>query len=265
MKKYWRTILNEFQEQLNYRFFILAYVVGNYFDLLGQVVIWSAAFKATDIINGYDYPTMISYAVFGWIFRYLSANYDYERNIQKDIHSGRLSNFIIKPINYIKFTIFNAIGRNIFAFLVTIVTASVWIIIFRHELVFTRNISLFFILLVYFVLAYLIKFYLSVIVGFISFWVTEINGTSYSVNTLIKFLAGAYFPLDLLPAPMLSVLYTFPFIYTFFVPAQIFIGRLDIVQSLRGILIMFIWIIVLNLIIKILWKLGLKKYESAGI
>lgn len=265
MKKYWKTISNEFQRQLDFRFFILSYVVGNFFELLTQIIIWSVAFKFTPLINGYDYQTMLTYAVFGWIFRYLTTNYDYERNIQKDIHLGRLSNFMIKPIDYIKYIMASAIGRNSVAFMVIIAISLVWIIVFRHELVFQNSIMIIPILLVYFVLAYLTKFYLSILTGYVAFWKTEVAGVSYAVNIIVRFLSGAYFPIDLLGRQVAATFYFFPFVYTFFVPAQIFVGRINIAQSLKGIAIMLAWILILHLIVKLVWLKGLKKYESAGI
>lgn len=265
MKKYWKTISNEFQKQLGFRFFILSYVVGNFFDLLTQIVIWSAAFKFAPEINGYDYQTMLTYAVFGWIFRYLTGNYDYERIIQKDIHLGRLSNFIIKPISYIRYVMANAIGRNLFAFMVITAMSFIWILIFGKSLTFTDNILVIPMLLAYFILAYLIKFYLSVLTGYVGFWTTEVTGVSYTVNVVIKFLSGAYFPIDLLGRQVAATFYFFPFIYTFFIPAQIFIGRIDIAQSLKGIAIMLVWLIIIHTIVKIVWIKGLKKYESVGI
>ena len=265
MKKYWKTISNEFQKQLNFRFFILAYVIGNFFDLLAQIVVWSAAFRDVSEVNGYDYQTMLSYVVFGWIFRYLTTNYEYESIIQKDIHLGRLSNFIIKPISYVKYVMANAIGRNFFAFGVIIVTSAVYVIIFGKNLIFSSSLWVGPILFIYFIMAYLTKFYISIIIGYIGFWTKEISGMSYSANTLVKFFSGAYFPLDLLPGSILYVFYGFPFIYIFFMPTQIFIGRIDFAQSFRGILVMGVWLLVLHFAVKILWKLGLNKYESAGI
>jgi ABC-2 type transport system permease protein len=265
MKKYWKTISNEFQRQLNLRFFILSFVVGNFFDLLAQIVIWSAAFKFISEVNGYDYRTMLTYVIFGWIFRYLTTNYEYDRIIQKDIHLGRLSNFMVKPINYIRYIMANAIGRNIFAFMVVIVMSLIWIIFFGHVFVFQNSAIIIPILLAYFVLAYLIKFYLSILAGFIGFWTVEVTGISYSINIIIKFLSGAYFPIDLLGSQITSIFYFFPFVYTFFIPAQIFVGKIGIAESFNGIAVMLIWILALHAIVKIIWTKGLKKYESAGI
>jgi ABC-type uncharacterized transport system permease subunit len=148
---------------------------------------------------------------------------------------------------------------------VIIVTGLAWLLVFRNDLIFQNNIIIILILLIYFILAYLIKFYFSVLVGYIGFWTTEVNGASYSLNIIIKFLSGAYFPIDLLGSQITSIFYFFPFVYTFFVPAQIFVGRIDVFQSLKGILIMFIWLLILQAIVKFVWIKGLKKYESAEI
>jgi ABC-2 type transport system permease protein len=81
----------------------------------------------------------------------------------------------------------------------------------------------------------------------------------------INFFSGAYFTLALLPASILKVAMFMPFAYTFYVPTQIYLGKMSISEGWSGLLVSIVWLFVLYVIIKIIWKRGLKKYDSVGI
>ncbi len=89
------------------------------------------------------------------------------------------------------------------------------------------------------------------------------------MNTIIlrlrRFFAGGYFPLNLLPTWFVTMSFFLPFAYSFFVPAQIFLGRMPLVTAWKGIGIEVMWIGILFIAIKITWHFGIKKYEGVGI
>lgn len=266
MKKYWVVVKNEFlKEFLIYRYFIVAYAGGNFLELFSQIVVWTAIFKTASTVSGYDYNEMLSYVVIGWIFRLLTTNYEYEIVISKDIKLGRLSNFIVKPIDYLKYVLANSIGRLVIAFVVVIIQAAVWILIFHENLFVSINLFTFVILCLFFVFSYIIKFLLAALTGFIAFWTTEVYGLSRAINVLVKILSGAYFPLDAVGGIFSTIALSFPFAYTLYYPTQIFLGRISIFESLKALGIMLVWSFVLWFCVRVLWKVGLKKYESVGI
>lgn len=265
-KKYWIVIKNEFlKEFLVYRYFIFAYAGGNFFELFSQIIVWAAIFKNVEIVSGYNYSEMISYIIIGWIFRFLTTNYEYEIEISKDIKLGRLSNFIVKPIDYLKYILANSIGRLSVAFAVVIVQALVWILIFHKDLFINVNPYTIIILGCFFVFSYIIKFLVSSLLGFVGFWTSEVYGLSKAAKVLIKILSGAYFPLDAIGGFFSAIALSFPFAYTLYYPTQIFLGRISNIDSLKALGIMFVWTFVLWFCVKALWKKGLKKYESVGI
>jgi ABC-2 type transport system permease protein len=266
MRKYWIVAKNEFLKHfLVYRYFIISYAGGNFIELFSQIVVWTAIFKNVSTVSGYDYRGMISYVVVGWIFRLLTTNYEYELMISKDIKLGRLSNFIVKPVDYLRYIFADSIGRLSLAFVVVIVQAIIGILIFHESLFINISLFSFIILIGFFICSYIIKFLLASLIGFISFWTTEVYGLSRGINVLMRILSGAYFPLDAIGEVFSAVALSFPFAYTLFYPTQIFLGRISALESLKALGIMLIWIVILWFCVRVLWKAGLKKYESAGM
>lgn len=265
MKKYWTIIKNEVQRQVEFRVSIAAFVVGNALELFIQIIIWTAIFQVADVIKGYNYNEMISYVVIGWLFMFLTTNYNFENIIAKDIREGSLSVFLVKPISYLRFISARSIGRVMIALSVIVLQGIIYLVIFHDKLIFDLEVARAGILLLMLIFSYVIKFFFTVLIGLISFWINEINGIYFSSNMLIKFLSGAFFPISLLPVAFANFSLSLPFVYTFFVPTQLYLGKISVRDGLKGLAIELIWIVLLYLIIKFVWKKGLKKYEAVGI
>lgn len=265
MKKYWLLIKNEFQRHLAYRANIISYSFGHLFEVTSQVIIWSAIYQNNQMVKGYTYQEMITYVVIGWLLLFATSNYGFEEKIAKDIHQGTLSNLITKPVSYLKYMSAVSLGRIVVAFITVIIIETVMILIFKSKLIIDFSIIKISLLISMMVLAFFIRLFFAIMIGLIAFWIVEISGTYFSLNILSKFLSGAYFPINLLPAAYVNISLLFPFAYTFFVPLQVYLGKASLMQGVRGLLVELIWLLLLYIIIKIIWRFGLKKYEAVGI
>lgn len=265
MKKYILIIRNEFQRHLAYRANITAHSLGHIFEVAAQVVVWSVIFQSTNIIKGYTYDEMITYVVIGWFILFATSNYGFEEKIAKDIHQGTLSNFITKPISYLRYMASVSIGRIVFAFVVVVGIETVLIWLMRDHIILNTQPAVLLLLLAMVAAAYFIRLFFSVIIGLFAFWIVEISGTYFSLNIISKFLSGAYFPMGLLPAAFVKISLFFPFVYTFYIPIQLYLGKIPLKEGLYGLAAEFVWLVILYAAIKAVWHYGLKRYEGVGI
>lgn len=265
MKKYLAVVKAEWQRQMTYRTNQFTFRIGNIIEILVQIVVWSAIFQRAANINGYNYQEMMTYIIIGWLISFLMANFQFEEIISSHIQKGELSNFIIKPINYINYIIVLSLSRSSFTIGVAFLANIILLIIFRNSFIFSTNIFMWFVLVVMVLAGYFIKLFISILTGFLSFWTVDNSGVFYSINTLAKFLSGTYFPINILPAVFVNVSLALPFIYTFYFPAQLYLGKVSVRQGLVGLGLEIVWLAILYFAIKVVWKMGLKKYESVGI
>lgn len=265
MKKYWHIITNEVQRQFAYRIGIAAYSFGNIAEVIVLVIIWSIVYKNVDLIRGYNSQEMVSYVIFAWFFSFLTTTYAFEYNISKDIQTGTLSNILVKPISYIRYISVVATGRIFIALLIVLIQDGILIALFRDKLLFTFDAKIMVLLFAMLVVTYLVNLCVSILIGFISFWATEIGGIYYCIKTMVKFMSGTFFPISLLPLFFVKVSYFLPFVYTIYIPVQLYLGKISFAEGLRGLAIEMLWLVVLYVIIKIVWRAGLRKYESVGI
>lgn len=265
MKKYLAVIKYEWERQLTHRVNQFTYRIGNIFEILVQIVVWTAIFQKATFIKGYTYQEMMTYIVIGWLLTFLMENFGFETYISEQIQRGELSNFLSRPIDYVSYLIVLSIGRVSFTLTVSLGANALLIFIFHNALIFSKNIFIWIILLAMILVGYFIKLFLSILIGFISFWTTDNSGIFYSINTFAKFLSGTYFPINILPVAFLNFSLFLPFIYTFYFPAQLYLGKISVLQGLKGLGFEIVWLAILYITVRIVWKMGLKKYESVGI
>jgi len=265
MRKYWKIITNEFQKNLTYRANIISYNFGNLFEIISQITIWTVIFQGTNMIKGYTYPEMMTYIIIGWVILFATSNYGFEERIAKDIHQGTMSNMIVKPISYIRYIIAVSMGRVVVA-LVSVVTIEIAMLYLLHDkIILNFNPATLLLMLAMLIAAFFIKLLFSILIGLIAFWFIEISGTYFSLNIFSKFMSGAYFPMNLLPITFVNISLFFPFIYTFFIPLQLYLKKITFMEGLRGLGVEILWLFLLYLLIKLVWHFGLKKYEAAGV
>ncbi|KKR21432.1 MAG: hypothetical protein UT48_C0008G0009 [Parcubacteria group bacterium GW2011_GWE2_39_37] len=265
MKKYWKIITNEFQRHLAYRANIVSYSFGHLFEIISQIVIWTVIFQGTSMIKGYTYPEMMTYVIIGWFILFATSNYGFEERIAKDIHQGTLSNMIVKPMSYVRYIIAVSMGRVVIALITVAVIETVLIFLLRNKIIINLDPATLLLMLFMLLVAFFIKLLFSILIGLIAFWIIEISGTYFSLNIFSKFMSGAYFPMNLLPAVFVNISLFFPFIYTFFIPLQLYLKKITLIEGLRGLGVELLWLFLLYLLIKLVWHFGLKKYEAAGV
>jgi ABC-2 type transport system permease protein len=264
MKKYLLIISNEIQRQFTFRASILSYVGGNFIELFISIVLWTAIYKSRPFVQGFSRPEMISYVVVGWYFMMLSTNYWFEEIIAWHIREGRLAGFLTKPQSYLRYIFALSLGRITIALAVSILQGIAYILLFRGKMVFSDDWRVYVILAAMLVFAYLIRFFLAVIAGLMGFWILEVDGAYYAFEVIVKFLSGSYFPLSLFPL-LLKVSVFFPFMYTLYFPAMVFLGKASLSDGVKGLFIQIAWTAFLYLIIKAIWSRGIRRFEAVGI
>ncbi len=264
-KKSLAIIKAEMQRQLTYRVDFFFFRLANIFSILVLIVIWTLVFQDKEAVSGYTYDEMITYVTIGWLILFITSNYGLEHGVSRHIYEGTLSNFLLKPIDYIKYLIIYSIGRSSLAFTSGVLIALAAIFIMIDHIIIIDSWINFSIVVVMVILGYFINVFTSILIGMLAFWTTFINGPRYSIRTLIGFLKGTLFPLNILPVFFYKITLFFPFAYVYFIPLQLYLGKISTTDGLKALGVEIVWLALLYGLIRILWKKGLRKYEGVGI
>jgi ABC-2 type transport system permease protein len=255
----------EWQKVLTYRVSVVVYRVSEMIETIILIAMWTFIYaQGGGLIKGYTLPEMITYVLIGGLCASITRNFIHG-SISRDIDKGDLSLFLVKPISYIKYNIYSEFGGLILTIFASILSQAAVIVFFFDKIVLNTDWRVTGLIVLMLILAFFIEILIGLIIGFFAFWTEgEVGGFQQLAYVLKRFFAGAYFPLSLLPVSFSFVGYYLPFAYSYFIPAQLYLGKIDIAMALKGVVVQLVWICLLSIIVRVIWKLGLKKYEATG-
>lgn len=251
--------------QLNFRMTILTYRVGEILEIIVLVAMWTSIYasSAGGAIKGFTLPEMITYVLIGNLFMMLTRNY-IPQYVARDINDGRLSVALVKPMHYIKYVFINEFGRAGLTTILSFVTQLIVIAFFLDKIIINSDPLYLLLIIVMLMLALIIEMIIGFMIGMVAFWTEEADSTLSVMDRVKRFFSGGYFPLSLLPIGVATVASFLPFAYSFYVPAQLYLKKMTLTEGLIGLAVQVGWIVALSLMLSIIWKRGLKKYEATG-
>lgn len=261
MLKYFRIIKMSVQNAVQFR----GHYVINLFQTIGMIpllLFWQIILKKGDI-GSYDMNSMLTYNVMSSVMQMLFST-SVGGDICGEIREGRLSGYLIEPVNHL--------GRHFCMFLGKTVGESLpkcglqLLVIFiisklmKFQFVMQADEAAFFFVLL--VEGMLIAFLVNLVFGLIGFWITETSTFFMLIQAVTSALAGSGIPLDILPWGMDKVLLYTPFAFMVYYPIKAGIGQLDSPWFVLG--QGFAWIVVLGLLVGSAWTRGLQEYSAPG-
>ncbi len=186
-------------------------------------------------------------------------------NIGSEIGNGDLSNYLMRPVGYLKYWFTRDLASKLLNIIFAIGEAGLLWFLFRPEVTFSSNFLSFLGFVISVSLAMGIYYLLSTSARFVAFWMPENTwGLAFLLIIMIETLSGGIFPLDVLPQTVKSVLELTPFPYLIYFPIVIFQGKITGLELLRVIVNASIWLSIMLIVTKKLWERGLKIYASEG-
>ncbi|MFE7622476.1 ABC transporter permease [Streptomyces sp. NPDC057509] len=118
--------------------------------------------------------------------------------------------------------------------------------------------------LVSLVCGYAVAILLNLIIGMVAFWTMEINGVTVLYYLINQFLAGALVPLSFFPDVLRHLADLLPFQATTYTPVAIYVGQIAEDRAARAIGIQILWVVLLALLARRIWKAALHRVVVQG-
>ena len=255
-----------FKQEFAYRLNFIMWRVRNVIQIFVVFYLWETVFTASGMtLFGYDKPKILTY-VFGLIIVRAFVLSARAVDVAGEIARGDLNNYLVKPIDYFKYWLTRDLASKalnlFFAFFETLFL----LYILKPPFFIQTNPVLISAFLVSLVFAMLIFFCSLFIVSAVPFWTPEAAwGAQFLFSAiLVEFLSGALFPLDVLPIILQRILSFLPFQYLIYFPIQVYLGKVQGQEVIKGILVSGMWVLILYSLMKIVWRRGLKSYDAYG-
>jgi ABC-2 type transport system permease protein len=262
MKKYLKPMMLSFQAVFQYRMNVVLYMIFGLIPLVALILLWHSLFETQSNIQGYTLEMMITYVIIAKLIELLLIP-EMHWSINEEIQSGELSKYLIKPFSYFGYWFSNNLGNKIIHLLMSVIPI-IPIIFLNRDYFLLPTLKYTFLFILSIVGALILYYMIYYLISLFSFYFVEISSFFFTVDIVLELLSGSLIPLEFLPAPLNTITQFLPFSYLIHFPVNVYLGNLSGTEIVNGLISQVIWSLVFYVLIRVLWKKGLNKYESVG-
>jgi ABC-2 type transport system permease protein len=264
---YWHVINIGLQNTLVYRVNFFFRAVFGLIPLLATIYLWRAVYAGKEggpEVAGYTLAGMTSYYLLVTVVDALTAVSEDDWQIAADIKDGRISQFLLKPIDYLRYRVCLFLAGRLIYTAVAALPVAIFIFLLRENFVLPASPGIFGCFLLSITMTAMLQFFMSYTMALLAFWVLEVS-TFIFILFAFEYIAGGHlFPLDILPPAISAVLYYTPFPYQMFFPVSIYLGQTTGEALWRGLGIQAFWVVVFYGLARLVWSRGIRKYSAVG-
>jgi ABC-2 type transport system permease protein len=267
MRKYLHVMAIGVQNTLVYRFNYFFRAAMALVPLMGSIFVWRAIYHAKgdgSLVGPFTLARMTTYYLIVTLVDALTAVAEDDWQIAADIKDGAISQFLLKPVDYLAYRVsLYAAGRAAYTS-VALVPVAAFFLIQREWLVWPETVSAGALFLLSAILGGMIQFFIAYAMAMLAFWVLDIS-TFIFIQFAFEYIAsGHLFPLDVLPAPLAAALKFTPYPWLCYFPASVWLGEAHGRRLWEGLAIQTAWAVAGFILAKFLWRRGIRKYAAAG-
>lgn len=241
-----------------FSYYINELIGGVVFPLFFNILFWGEILKGNSI--GYDFKYITTYMIVSNITFYVT-NIDISRVVSDDIKSYKLGKKMLYPVRYVKKILLETNLTTLFRVIIIYVPVCLGLFLFDRVNLEFFNLSCWIISML---IAIAINLLVSLLIGFCSFYMTEIWGLEAFKNLVFYAFSGTFIPFDILQNEIQKIVYMTPFPFVSYFPAKLLSD--EKYNLFKGYFqVSFFWIGVLSILVFGMWKFGIKKYESCGV
>lgn len=261
MKTVTRFIRMEMISALSGRADVLLFVLSGMASPIVMLALWFAVLASgghlplsqQSLINYYIYLFAIELWNSAWHSPFISA----------DIRYGRITPYLLKPLSYFSYQLGGNIGEKLMksTYLLPIVLGLG--IILKAQV---PNLDLYQwgIFIVSWILAAILMFTLSCIIGVSTFWMDDSASLDNAFDLFYFVFSGRTFPLIALPLMLQNFGQWLPFRYMLSLPLEIVTGLIKTSEMVKGLAIQSFWTVFFLALLWFLWRQGIRKYSAVG-
>jgi ABC-2 type transport system permease protein len=267
MKKYLHVINIGIQNNLTYRFNYLTRTLFSFIPLFAMLSLWRTIYAGNSGAgehSGYTQAQMIFYYLLVAVVDVLTAVNEDDWQIAADIRDGNISQFLLKPVDYLWYRLCLFFSGRIAFIAMACVPLAIFIFCFRSYLVVPASGVALGVFLISLVLTALLQFFMSYAMAMLAFWLLEISTFIFILFAFEYIASGHMFPLGVLPSAVERILFLTPFPYQMYFPISVYMGKVAGADLWHGLAVQFLWVLLMYALARFMWRRGIKKYSAFG-
>ncbi len=261
MRKYWIRFLSALETEFQYRANLFGWMLVGAIGPAVMVFVWLAVLEQQASVGGYGRGDFILYYLLTTVGWYIVGG-SFARSLGTAIRSGDINKSLLQPYSVV---LGKAVWEQAWKFLGLILSLPVCALILyltRDTLAFKLDLANMLGLTLSLIGGALIFGLMEAILGILAFWMTEIWPAVETNDMLMQLFGGILAPITLLPPAVQTISAYLPYQYIFFEPVAILLGKQP--NSMEVVTKQAIFVAMLYLLYKLLWRAGIRKYEGTG-
>ena len=263
--KYWHVIGIGLQNTLVYRVNFLFRALFGLLPLTAVISLWRTIYRdRAGAIDGYTLAQMVSYYLVVTFVDMLTAVNEDDWQIAADIKDGQISQFLLKPIDYLRYRFCLFLAGRLTYTGVALIPVGLFLFWHREWFVLPADPATLGWFGVSLALTAALQFLMSFTMALLAFWVGEVSTFIFMMFALEYIGGGHLFPLDILPPTLSQALMLTPFPYLLFFPVQVYLGRVTGPALWQGLAVQALWVLLAYGAARFVWHRGIRKYSAVG-
>lgn len=261
IKKIWAIAKQDAREGLYYRFDLLLYIFNYIVEITVYTFVWLAIYNTGNQVADMSFQEITTYYVLV-ISLYPIIFWGINDIMGEAIREGEILRELLNPISYFNYYFGIRIGELIESAIVGILTFIICSIMFKILLPSSLLNLIFFILLISF--AIVVVYFFELILGVIAFYTNSLWGIEMLKRAILSIFSGMIAPITLFPEFLQKIAYFLPFKDCIYTPVNVYFGKLETIEILQVLLKQCIWIAILYIVAKLLFKKAIKNITVNG-
>jgi ABC-type uncharacterized transport system permease subunit len=247
----------------------MAYRVNTAFQLAVVVVqvfilhkVWTALYAGATEVNGLTLNALLGYLTIANLQNWALQQPEMSYYVSQRVREGQIAFDLIRPAGFVQQLTAHFAGAQLVMAFFTVVALPV--VALLGSFATPASPQAFGLWLLSMLCGGAVALLLNLIMAMTAFFTTEIGGVLLLYYLINQFLAGALIPLSFFPDVLRTIADLLPFRATTYTPASIYIGHLSGETALRAIAMQALWVLLLAIGVRLLWRAAKRRVVVQG-
>lgn len=260
--KYLSLTLTAIQRAITYRGTTLLNLFSNFIWAILVYSLWKAVFSSKGSLKGFSWDEMRTYIILAFAINALFSFQSLMR-IMNTIRTGEVASELLRPHDYLGSQLAQATGAACVEGALSggiAILLSFWFL----GIVPPASPLSFGLFLLSICFGFLTKFLLGYLVAMLCFYTLNAVGLIWTQTAIINLFSGSLIPLSFFPDWLMQIVLITPFQSIVYAPIAIYLGKISGIGVWQTLSLQAVWVILLWLLAKVLWRVSIRQLDIQG-
>jgi ABC-2 type transport system permease protein len=247
---------------IQYRAALVIWLIGQVLDPVIYLIVWSTVSEASGgRVGGYTTGDFAAYFLVLMVVNNLTYTWimwEYEYRVRE----GTLSAALLRPVHPIHADVAENLSSKAMSTPFILLTAVLLGFVFQptfHPVgwalaAFLPAVAL----------AFVLRFLVEWTLALAAFWTTRVSSLNQLYFVAMLFLSGQVAPLSLFPPLVQTIAALLPFRWMISFPVELLLGNLTPEETVVGFAAQVVWICLAVILLRVVWRAGVRVYSAVG-